>query len=134
MAKNEGRVTANDVVATIQTIKLLLLITNGWLMVNNNNLPAYQQFASISAYIFASISDVWNSKLSPLQTTFSKSLKRSKSAPMTSQGPVSIHGVDTADVRETDPSLTFNMQEIAACEGTWKHPEHLINNTYQNCS
>lgn len=53
---------------------------------------------------------------------------------MTSQGPVSIHGVDTADVQETDPSLTFNMQEIAACEGTWKHPEHLINNTYQNCS
>lgn len=59
--------------------------------------------------------------------------KQSKSAPMTSRGPVSIHGVETADVPETDPSLTFNMQEIAAREGTWKHPEHLINNTYQNC-
>lgn len=52
-----------------------------------------------------------------------------KSTPMTYRGPVSIHGLETTDAPA--PSLTFTMQEIVAVR-TWKHPEHLINNTYQS--
>lgn len=115
-------------VATTQIFKLLLLLTNGWLMVNNDKLPAFPTDC-LHLYGIFGILNRGGHKLASVNHC----LNQSKSAAMTSRGPVSIHGLETADVPETDPSLTFNMQEIGACEGLRKHPEHLINNTYQNC-
>lgn len=90
-------------------------------MVNNNIPTAFQHFYCVFGIL--------NCRLHKLPSVIHHS-QRPKSTPMTYRGPVSIHGLETTDAPA--PSLTFTMQKIAARVRTWKHPEHLINNTYQS--